>query len=532
MKTNNKNIKFVLFLFLSIFSILVNNFYGNIGIFPMDTLGFFDTAYSILLDKHPFKDFWIFSGPLVDYIQAIFFKLFGLKWSSYVLHASIFNLLISVFVFHTLNEHGLNVYLSFFYSLMFSVLCYPVAGTPFAYHHAFILSLMSSLILTLAIKTESKFYWFLLPIFMVLAFLSQQVPSSYINLIIIIFGFYYFLKKFNKKNFLFFIYGCFSILFLLFLYFVTFEIPLRDFIVQYILFPLTIGAGRYSGGEGEFVSISSKFTFRGIIHHFKFIHIFIISLIFITFSNYFKKYKFNLTNNEFIINLILILSSAVFIFHQLITANQTYIFCLIPLLAGFVHMYVRRNYSNKKIIQLIIILLVAFTIVKYHKVYNSKRKFMDLQHADLSRALNAGIIDHKLNGLKWISPYYSENPEEEVRLLKDIIKILKRDNRKKMVITHYQFLSLILEQDLNIPNRWNLYHDNIYPIKDNQYVEYYKEFFNKNIKSNKIKVIYIIKSKPDENINIEQFRIHLDDVCIKTEIFNELTSAHEIGACN
>ena len=195
-------------------------------------------------------------------------------------------------------------------------------------------------------------------------------------------------------------------------------------------------------------------------------------------------------------------------------------------------MYVRRNYSNKKIIQLIIILLVAFTIVKYHKVYNSKRKFMDLQHADLSRALNAGIIDHKLNGLKWISPYYSENPEEEVRLLKDIIKILKRDNRKKMVITHYQFLSLILEQDLNIPNRWNLYHDNIYPIKDNQYVEYYKEFFNKNIKSNKIKVIYIIKSKPDENINIEQFRIHLGDVCIKTEIFNELTSAHEIGACN
>jgi len=198
---NNKNIKIVLFLLLSIFSILINNHYGNIGIFPIDTLGFFDTAYSILLDKHPFKDFWIFSGPLLDYIQAIFFKLFGLKWSSYVLHASVFNLIIALFVFFTLTKHGLNVYLSFFYSLLFAVLCYPIAGTPFAYHHSFILSLISLLTLTLAIKTKSKFYWLLLPIFMVLAFFSQQVPSSYINLIILIFGGIYFVKNFNRKNF-------------------------------------------------------------------------------------------------------------------------------------------------------------------------------------------------------------------------------------------------------------------------------------------------------------------------------------------
>ena len=139
---NNKNIKIFLFLLLGIFSILINNHYGNIGIFAIDSLGFFDTAYSILLDKHPFKDFWIFSGPLVDYIQAAFFKLFGLKWSSYVLHASVFNLIISTFVFFTLNKHGLNIYLSFFYSLSFAILCYPVAGTPFAYQHSYILSLI------------------------------------------------------------------------------------------------------------------------------------------------------------------------------------------------------------------------------------------------------------------------------------------------------------------------------------------------------------------------------------------------------
>ena len=37
------------------------------------------------------------------------------------------------------------------------------------------------------VKTKSNLYWLMLPIFMVLAFLSMQVPSSYINIIIIIF---------------------------------------------------------------------------------------------------------------------------------------------------------------------------------------------------------------------------------------------------------------------------------------------------------------------------------------------------------
>jgi hypothetical protein len=157
---------------------------------------------------------------------------------------------------------------------------------------------------------------------------------------------------------------------------------------------------------------------------------------------------------------------------------------------------------------------------------------MDLQHVDLTKALEASLIDQKLNKLKWITPYYPKNPEKEINLLKNAIKVLKNEKRKKMVITHYQFFSLILEQDLNIPNRWSLYHPNIYPIKNNKYVKYYEDFFNKNLKLNNIEVIYIIKSKPNENIKIEQFKIHLDNICIKTEVIDELLSAHELQKCN
>ena len=157
---------------------------------------------------------------------------------------------------------------------------------------------------------------------------------------------------------------------------------------------------------------------------------------------------------------------------------------------------------------------------------------MDLQHVNLAKALDASLIDQKLNKLKWVTPYYPKNPTKEIELLKSAIQILKNEKRKKMVITHYQFFSLILEQDLNIPNRWSLYHPNIYPIKNNKYVKYYKDFFNKNLTSNEIEVIYIIKSKPNENIKIEQFKILLDDICFKTEVINELLSIHEIQSCS
>ena len=72
-----KKLEISLFIILALFSVFINNIYGNIGIFPIDSFAFFDTAYNILLNKHPFKDFWVTTGPLVDYIQAFFFKLFG-----------------------------------------------------------------------------------------------------------------------------------------------------------------------------------------------------------------------------------------------------------------------------------------------------------------------------------------------------------------------------------------------------------------------------------------------------------------------
>ena len=73
------NIKLkILILFLILFSLVINQYYGNKGIFPLDSFSHFDTGYRILLGEHPFKDYWIVSGPIIDYLQAIIFYFFGL----------------------------------------------------------------------------------------------------------------------------------------------------------------------------------------------------------------------------------------------------------------------------------------------------------------------------------------------------------------------------------------------------------------------------------------------------------------------
>ena len=185
MKTTffNKENLFIAFLFL--FSILINQYYGNRGIFPVDSFAHFDTGFRILLGEYPFKDYWIVSGPFVDYLQAVFFYFFGVNWQSYVLHASVVNAILTMTTYVVLRNFKLNIYYSLIYSLLFSILAYPSSGTPFVDHHSAFFSLLGIYSLILAIKSEKKLHWILLPIFFGFAFLSKQVPSLYIIMCVI-----------------------------------------------------------------------------------------------------------------------------------------------------------------------------------------------------------------------------------------------------------------------------------------------------------------------------------------------------------
>ena len=64
-------------MYLFLFSIIVNQHYGNQGAFPMDSFHFFDSGYRVLNGDIPFVDYWLVKGPLLDYIQALLFYMFG-----------------------------------------------------------------------------------------------------------------------------------------------------------------------------------------------------------------------------------------------------------------------------------------------------------------------------------------------------------------------------------------------------------------------------------------------------------------------
>ena len=73
---NEKTLALVIF----IFSLLLNQYYANRGAFPIESFAHFDIAYRILNGDVPFQDYWLVSGLFIDYIQAIFFKIFSGKF--------------------------------------------------------------------------------------------------------------------------------------------------------------------------------------------------------------------------------------------------------------------------------------------------------------------------------------------------------------------------------------------------------------------------------------------------------------------
>ena len=524
---NYYSIKFnyIIYIFLATFAFYINYFFGNIGLFPIDTFSFFDTGYLITKGYHPIKDFWVISGIFGDYVQALFFLIFGNNWNAYLFHSSFMNMLISVFFFFFLNTIRGNHYLNFLLSISLSILCYPVAGTPFPYQHSYILSLFSIMIFYLAVYKDENKYWFFLPFLMLASFLSMQLPSGLINLIIIIFTVVYFI--YFKKNFLkSFLFGSIICLAILIFYFSLVGVNVKDFVIQLILFPLTIGEGRILGDESAYESANllKKLTFRGTFGHFKFIVIFIFANLVALFF-YFKKNKKFFFEKQVLLNISIFFFSLSYIFHQLITANQTFIFSLIPILCGFFLIEVEEFFSiSRKKLNILLIVLILFVTIKYHRDYNVNRKFMDLQNINLSKYIEAKILSKNFNNLKWVTPQSNEKePDKEIRLLKEVSDIIANENSKEIaIITHYQFFSAIGGTKIKIFNRWYFTGNNTHPSnKKNRYYDYYNDRIYQSIKKNDIRKIYLVKAYPNE-FEFINFKDQLKDFCFdrtqKTEI--------------
>ena len=528
MKIKNNTLKIFFYPLLAIFAFYINFYYGNLGLLPIDTFTFFDTGFNITIGEHPIKDTWIISGIIGDYLQALFFKIFGFNWNAYIYHSSFLNALVAVIFFYYLKKLGLNDFESLLFSASLSILCYPVVGTPFTYLHSYVFSIISIIIFLLGVISKKKTFFFILPFSMFVAFLSMQLPSGIINVILIISLFIFFII--SKKNILIiqhFLGGFFISILLFILYLFYIEISLKDFLEQYVLFPLSLGAGRLLDSSTAFESakLVNKLNFKSIFLDFKFIHLFLFShliLIFFQRNTYFK-------NKEFlIIDLTVICSSFAFIFHQLITANQIFIFSQIPFISALFYLRIKNIFQSKNSIKIAFVFIIILLTAKYHLRFNEERKFMDLQDVDFNKSVKASILDAKLANLRWITTNYKDNPIEEINYLKEAINLLKKDKEIKMVITHYQFFSLLLNDNFYIPNRW-YYLNNTFPGKTNIYYNSYKNFLINKIKKEQIDIIYIIMEDPETFFN-KIFLKYFKDSCRYTKKSN-LVVAIKVENC-
>ena len=513
----NKINNFFFFIILFFFSLTINFYYGYRGIFPQDSFFHFDAAYNILNNRHPFKDFYSISGVFVDYLQAVFFYFFGVNWFGYVLHAVAINCLLSIFSFILFNTLGLTKIYSFLYSIGISIIAYTSAGSPFVDYHGVILSLLSIYLLIFFIIKKNNITLFFFPVFLFLSFLSKQIPAAYVIIFSGLILLFYFIRNFQLEKIIFFFLGCLACLFFFIFYLILFKINFSDFLIQYFLFPLSIGKTR---------SDVLNVNFLEIVINFKFIFFIITALIFLNIKIFLKKEKKN--NEVFFINNCIIGTALILIYSQLLTKNQILIFFLIPVLMAFFHSYYFLIFK-KKYFLFFMISLTFFSVIKYHYRYNENKYFMDFKRFEIQYASEAEKIDKIFYRLKWLTPFdYYKRSSEEVSLLREVKDFINLNKNKNNIIfiTDYLFFSSITNHKIASPIKW--YDDVIIPKKNNNYYNYYKMFFIDKILKNKISHIYTI-GKYDSSYFSDFVS---DKNCIKKQHINAILNVYDITSCN
>ena len=500
-------------IFIILVPIVANHYYGSIGVFPIDTFAFFDSSNLINKGFLPIRDYWTSNGFLIDLIQSIFFKIFGVNWQIYLLHSSIVNFLFTFFTYKFLISEGLNHKYSLLYSLCAGILAYPSSGVPFPDHHSIIFSIIAIYFFVFSIRKGSKFYLFWTIAFLYLAFLSKQVPAAFFIILVTLYLITISLKSKNYKFIIFAIVFSFLLISILFLFLFIFQIGLKNFFIQYISFPMTIGAERSSG-------INFYFLFKSLINEFKFFSIFII----IIFYQFLKgKEKQEVIS----IKLLMIFLSFISIINQEMMKNQNIIFFILPILAGIIHLDFENLKERKYLIPiLLIIFLNIFITIKYHERFNVNRKFMDIERVDKNNFINGELFSDKLKGLKWITNDFQLKPEEELNLILESIKYLKKNKENSMIITYYQFINSEIDHNIYSPNRWYTSDGVSYPFKSNRYYETYSAFFKQKLMDRKIKKIYTIKPLDEKT-----FKFMLKSNCLSSLRINKILFQHDITNC-
>ncbi len=529
-----ENSELITILFLIIYSFAINYFYGFQGFNYIDSFQHIAGGKLVLEGNLPFKDYWMTnSGPLMDFLQGIFFKILGISWNTLVLNASFFNVLFTLNTYFFCTLLDLNNLNKFTLSLCAATIMYPTSGTPLVDYHAIITSMIGLTYFLFFFKKRNFFYLSLTPVFFILALFFKQVPSFYIALIIFCISIFSYFYKDKKVLYSQLIGSLFFITF--FLIIIKFlGIKFIDIYEQYFLMPLNEYNFREKTFDTSIFSTSQKIRyvifliipsiiifFSKLKEQFKNdddkLYFFLIFGLFCT-SIIHESYTWNQATTlgflPFIAALIIKLLDTknkilIYLFYFLnlglilrLTSSDFYY--LILLLIPIFIFKTKLNFFKPKINFLILFYITLTTLIYYDKLIDT-RKWHDIYNPNWKQSsIDAGLLDKKLNGLRWIS----NNPDtkEEFLKTKKNIKYIKENlnDENFIIITHYQIYNMILDVKNFSPVKY-WWADSSYPISNEKLNNKFNNLFIYKIKENNIKRVIILDDAVIGDFDIQNF---------------------------
>jgi hypothetical protein len=165
-----------------LFGVAISMWYGGQGLHPLDSSIVFDGGWRVLQGQRFFVDFSAPNGFVPAFLQMCFFRVFGVNWFAYCLHAAVFNGIFAILAYGILRTASGPRWLAAGYALLSAVVFYPLMGVPYMEQHAFFFILLAIFVGLRAAKANGKWRIVLLgslPCIVLLAVLSKQSPGMF-----------------------------------------------------------------------------------------------------------------------------------------------------------------------------------------------------------------------------------------------------------------------------------------------------------------------------------------------------------------
>ena len=541
----------------------INNYFGFIGLNPTDSFLIFGSGDRVLKGDLPFKDYWIVSGgPLIDIMQSFVFKILGVSWSSFVIHASILNSIFSISIFFYARLTKLSKKTSLFFAILSSFIMYPAAGTPQTDHHSIIIGSISLIFFIIFLKKKNYTPLFFFPIIFLGCFFIKQVPAAYYIILICLISLFYYLFEKQKEIIINLLLGSIIAFAVFFLILKINNILVLDVYKQYVALII-------QGFNVRADSYAKTLVFDNILK-IKYIIFLLIPFVVIVAQNLKKielrkKESFYLdiylytglivssalhesyTNNQSVtfgllpIYSIIILSlikenKSKILFYifsvlsiigvlRLINENEVYLILLIifPLIYFFGSKY---NISLKKTSSLVVVYTLLIALLYFETIVRN-RYWHDIVNPNWDNAVDAVQIDLKLKGLVWLTG--ESNTQKEILNIKNNLSYLKSLDENYIIITNYQIYNAILDIQNFSPVRywWNKLS---YPSKGNKYRNEFDVFFQNKINRNNVKKIIVLSDINQENVDINEFE-WLKDCTLRSQKNEKIKILNVITQC-